>query len=80
MPLSRHSVRIYRETSSRTTRQGTLGHSRLSSLSHWTNTGVQSEISVRKLISTLKKKKESAGGKWLVEHSPKIIAREKEKK
>ena len=35
MPLSRHSVGTYRETSSHATRQGTLGHSRLSSLSHF---------------------------------------------
>ena len=34
MPLSRLSVETYQETSSHTTRQGTLGHSRLSSLSH----------------------------------------------
>ena len=34
MPLSRHSMGIYQETSSHTTRQGILGHSRLSSLSH----------------------------------------------
>ena len=34
MPLSRHCVRTYRETSSHATRQGTLGHCRLSSLSH----------------------------------------------
>ena len=34
MPLSRHSVGTYQETSSYATRQGTLGHSRLSSLSH----------------------------------------------
>ena len=34
MPLSRHSVGTYQETSSHATRQGTLGHSRLSSLSH----------------------------------------------
>ena len=33
MPLSRHSVGTYQETSSHATRQGTLGHSRLSSLS-----------------------------------------------
>ena len=35
MPLSRHSVGIYQETSSHATRQGTLGHSRLSSLSQF---------------------------------------------
>ena len=34
MPLSRHSVRTYQETSSQATRQETLGHSRLTSLSH----------------------------------------------
>ena len=34
MPLSRHSDGTYPETSSRATRQGTLGHSRLSWLSH----------------------------------------------
>ena len=34
MPLSRHSVGTYQETSSHATRQGTLGHSRLSSMSH----------------------------------------------
>ena len=34
MPLSRHSVRTYQEMSSHATRQGTLSHSHLSSLSH----------------------------------------------
>ena len=34
MPLSMHSVGTYQETSSHATRQGTLGHSRLSWLSH----------------------------------------------
>ena len=34
-PSSRHSVGTYPETSSHVTCQGTLGHSRLSSLSHW---------------------------------------------
>ena len=34
MPLSRHSVGTYPETSLQATRQGTLGHSRLSFLSH----------------------------------------------
>ena len=33
MPLSMHSVGTYPETSSHATRQGTLDHSRLSSLS-----------------------------------------------
>ena len=34
MPLSRQSVGTYKETSCLATRQGTLGYSRLSSLSH----------------------------------------------
>ena len=34
MLLSGQSVRIYQETNSDATRQGTLGYSRLSSLSH----------------------------------------------
>ena len=34
MPLSTHSVGTYQETSLHATRQGTLGHGRLSSLSH----------------------------------------------
>ena len=34
MPLSRQSVGIYQETTSHATRQETLGHGRLSSLSH----------------------------------------------
>ena len=34
MPLSRHSVGTYQETSSHATRQETLGRSRLNSLSH----------------------------------------------
>ena len=58
MPLSKHSVGTYPETSSHSNRQGTLGYSRLSSLSHC----VKSGISVRKLISTSKKKKKSAAG------------------
>ena len=57
MPLCRHSVGTFQKTSSHATRQGTLDHSRLSSLSHsgLTDLGVESGISVHKLISTLKK-------------------------
>ena len=39
----------------------------------WTDPGLKSGISVRKLISTLKK---SAGRERIVEHSPKILAGE----
>ena len=72
MPLSRNCLGTYRETSSHATRQGTLGHSRLRSLSR-----LKSGISVSELISTLKKKeKKSANGEWIVQFSPKILARE----
>ena len=37
---------------------------------HWTGPGIKSGISVRELISTLKKKK-GAGWEWMVEHSSK---------
>ena len=47
----------------------------------WTNPGLQTGISVRELISTLKKKKKKkekgAGGEWIVKHSPKVLARVK---
>ena len=60
MPLCRHSVGTFQKTSSHATRQGTLDHSRLSSLSHsgLTDLGVESGISVHKLISTLKKQQQ----------------------
>ena len=35
MPLSRHSVGTYQETSSHACRQGTLGNTRLGSLSYF---------------------------------------------
>ena len=35
MPLCRHSVEIYQDTSSHANRQGTLGHGRLGSLSRF---------------------------------------------
>ena len=60
MPLSRHSVETYPETSSHAISQGTFGHSRLSAEPLWTDPGIKSGISVRELISTLKKI--SAGG------------------
>ena len=57
MPLFRYSVGTSQETSLHATRQGTLGHNRLSSLSHWIDPGQRSAISVRELISTYKKRK-----------------------
>ena len=63
MPLSRYSVGTYQDTSSRATRQGTLGRSRLSSLSHCgLFFGLKSGISVREQMSTKKKSLKSAGG------------------
>ena len=71
--LSRHSVGTYQEMSSHATHQGTLGQ--LSELAEplWTDPGLKGGISVRELISTLKKKKKNAGGEWIVEHSPQIL-------
>ena len=54
MPLSRHSEGTYQETSSHATCQGTLAEPLL------IDSGLASAVSVRKLISTLKKKN---GGK-----------------
>ena len=61
MPLSRHSVGTYQEMSSHATHQGTFP-SQSSELAEllWTDPGLESKISVRKLISTKKKKKEEA--------------------
>ena len=61
MPLCREGVGIYPETSSHATRQGTLGHSRLSSAEPlWTDPGLKSGINVRELISTKKTNKSKA--------------------
>ena len=86
MPLSRQRVGTYPETSSHATCQGTFSHSPLRSLSHCGLILAKSGMSMRELISTLKKerrirkkkrkKKESAGGEGIVEHSPKILVGE----
>ena len=67
MPLSRHSVGTYRDTSSHATRQGTLGHSRLRSLSHcgliwpkeW-NKCARANLHFKKR----KKEKDTGGDEW----------------
>ena len=51
MPLSRHGVETYQETSSHATRQGTLGQSSQLAEPLWTDPGLKSGISVRELIS-----------------------------
>ena len=63
LPLSRHSVVTYPETSSHATCQGTFDHSQ-SRLAKplWTDPGLKSGISLRELISTLKNKAQ-AGNK-----------------
>ena len=62
MPLSRHSVGTYPETSLHATCQGTFGHSRLSLLSHCGLFLTQkSGISVRELKLHFKKKKKFKG-------------------
>ena len=53
MPLSRHSVGTYQETTSHATRQGTLGHSRVSIAEPlWTDPGLKSGICVCEPMST----------------------------
>ena len=75
MPLSRQSEGIYQETSSHATCPGKVGQTSQLAEPLWTDPGLKSEISLRKLISTLKKK--SAGREWIVKHSPKILTHEK---
>ena len=81
MLLSRHSVGTYQEMSSHATHQGTFP-SQSSELAEllWTDPGLESKISVRKLISTKKKKKRrSTGGEWTVQHYPQILTNEEKK-
>ena len=68
--MLRQSVGIYQETSSHATRQGTLSQSSQLAEPLWTNPGIKSGISAS--YPHLK----SAGGEWIVEHSPRILARE----
>ena len=63
MPLSRQSMGIYKETSSHATHQGTLSQSSQLAEPLWTDPGLKSGISLHELISTVKKKEKSAGGK-----------------
>ena len=56
MPVSRNSMENYPETSSSATRQGTFGQSSQLGEPLWTDPGIKSEISVRELIFTLRKK------------------------
>ena len=64
MPLSRQSVRIYQETElTRNSSENTRSQSSQLAEALWADAGLKSGISVRELISTLKKKKKkSAGG------------------
>ena len=73
-PASRHSVGTYPETSSHASRHGTLSTSRLTSLSHCGLILAERLQSVGANYATLWKK--SAGGKWMVERSPQILASE----
>ena len=57
MPLSGHNVGTYQKRSSNETRQGTLRHSRLGSLSHCGLILALRVELVRELISTLKRKR-----------------------
>ena len=61
MPLSRHGVETYQETSSHATRQGTLGQSSQLAEPLRTDPGIKSGISVRELISISNQKKRRRG-------------------
>ena len=65
MPLSRHSVGTYQETSSHVIRQGTLGHSCLSLLSHCGLNLAKEWNKCAWANLHFKKRKKSAGGEWL---------------
>ena len=52
MPLSRHSMGIYQETSSHVIRKETLGQSFQLAEPLWTDPGLKSGIRLRELIST----------------------------
>ena len=79
MPLSKYSMGSYPETSSHATCQGTHGHSHLTFSTRWA-TMDWSWCKEWKLYAHanlhLQKKKKSAGGEWMVEHSPQILASE----
>ena len=68
MPLSRHSVRTYPETSSHATSQETFGQSSQLAEPLRTDPGLKNRISVHELIFTSKKKKKKkkaqAGKDW----------------
>ena len=67
MPLSRHNVGTYPETSAHATRQGTLSQSSQLADPLWTDPGLKSVINVRDLMSTYKKKKKKKtqeGNEW----------------
>ena len=57
MPLSRHSVETYPETFTRNLPGNIQPQSPQLAVPLWTDPGIKSGISVRELISTLKKKK-----------------------
>ena len=63
MPLSRHSVGTHPENELTRNLSGSI-RPQSSQLAEplWTNPGINSGISVRELISTLKKKEKIAGG------------------
>ena len=75
MPLSRHNVGTYPETSSHTTCQDTFVLSSQPAQPLWADPGRKNGISMRELVSTSKKKKKKRRHEWMVEYS-KILANE----
>ena len=75
MQLSKHGMGTYQATSSHETGQGTLSQSSQLAEPLWADPGLRSGISVRELISTLKKKKPQAGNE-LSSILPKSFAHE----
>ena len=76
--LCRHSVWVYQEDDLTCSSSGST-HPHLSQVSEplWIDPGLQSGTGVRKLISTLKKKKkrkQNTGGKCFIKPCPKILA------
>ena len=75
--LCRHGVGTYQETSLHATRQKTFGHRRLSSPSHKC---ARPKFYLKNKTKQQQQQQKRSGVEWIVEHSPKILAREEKAK